>query len=84
MSLINNILSDATAGISQFKSNPMATIKEADGDVIAILNRNKPAFYAVPPELYEIMIEQLEDIELLEMARLAANGETVEVSLDDL
>ncbi len=70
MSLTNNILTDVSAGLTQLKSNSMGVLEEGHGAAIAILNRNKPAFYAVPVELYEHMVEQLENAELMKMAIL--------------
>ena len=84
MSAINNILTDVSAGITQLKSDPMGVIAEADGAPVAILNRNKPAFYAVPCALFESMMEQLEDMELNSLADSAADDETVKVNLGDL
>ena len=44
--------------------NPMGTVAEGEGDAVAILNRNEPAFYCVPPELYAYYRELAEDAEL--------------------
>ncbi|PVY79156.1 antitoxin StbD [Tamilnaduibacter salinus] len=78
------VYSDITASISELKKNPMATVSEGEGLPIAILNRNKPAFYCVPPEVYEALIERLEDEDLAAIVEQRRGGETVEVSLDDL
>ncbi|EFH5090196.1 type II toxin-antitoxin system Phd/YefM family antitoxin, partial [Escherichia coli] len=47
------ILSDTSASVSELKKNPMATVSAGEGYPVAILNRNQPAFYCVPAELYE-------------------------------
>lgn len=62
----------------------MATIREAEGETIAILNRNKPAFYCVAPEVYEHMMELIEDAELARIVREREGEERIEVSWDDL
>ena len=46
-----------TASISDLKKNPTEVALSGDGEAVAILNRNKPAFYCVPPELYQRMID---------------------------
>lgn len=85
MSLTNNILTDVSAGLTQLKANPMGVLEEGHGAPVAILNRNKPVFYAVPTALYEQMVEELENIELMKMAQEAYDkGEFVEVDLDNL
>lgn len=49
-----------TASITEFKSNPMAIAACGGGEAVAILNRNTPAFYCAPVELYHAMIVRLE------------------------
>jgi len=84
MSTINNILADSSASISDLKKNPMATVAAADGFPIAILNHNRPAFYCIPAATWELIFDQLEDIELASIANSRMGGESVKVSLDDL
>ena len=61
----NIILTDISASVSELKKNPMATVNAGDGYPVAILNRNQPAFYCVPAELYEKILDALDDQELL-------------------
>ena len=84
--MTERILSEMTASISELKMNPMQVINSACGEVITILNRNKPAFYCVPPEIYEAMLDMLDDIELAEIVRSRENerGEKIKVNIDDL
>lgn len=42
----------------------MAIVSAGDGFPVAILNRNQPAFYCVPAELYEQMPDAIDDQEL--------------------
>ena len=78
------ILTDHIAGISELKANPMKTVLSAGGATVAILNRNQPAFYAVPPETYEYFMELAENAELMEIVRKRQDQEAVEVDLDEL
>ena len=41
------ILADISIGISELKKSPMAIIARGEGAPVAVLNRNKPVFYAV-------------------------------------
>lgn len=82
--MTNTIITDISAGITQLKTNPMGVIEEANGAPVAILNRNKPAFYAVPCELFESMMEEREDSQLMMMAEDALiRNDFVEVDIDD-
>jgi antitoxin StbD len=62
----------------------MGTIREAAGETVVILNRNEPAFYAVPPERYEAMMELIDDMQLAELVRQRRGGPTVRVDIDEL
>lgn len=52
-----------TATISQVKINPMAVFNTAVDFPVQIQNRNKTAGYFVGKDLFEKMINYLEDIE---------------------
>lgn len=73
-----------TASITELKKSPMDTVLAGKGESVAILNRNTPAFYCVPADLYETMMEQLEELELNKIADARANQKRVRVNIDDL
>lgn len=62
----------------------MKVVNEGFGEAVAILNRNTPAFYCVPAELYEEMMDLIEDRELIKLAEQVDTTETVKVSINDL
>ncbi|NWO04724.1 MAG: type II toxin-antitoxin system Phd/YefM family antitoxin, partial [Alteromonadaceae bacterium] len=64
--------------------NPMAAVGAGEGLPIAVLNRNKPAFYCVPAEMYEAMLERLDDQELIKLIESRRSEQSVPVNLDDL
>lgn len=79
------ILSNTAASITDLKRNPMGTVQEGEGNPVAILNRNEPAFYCVPPELFAWYVELAEDALLNQLADERMKSlEIVSVSLDDL
>ncbi|MFZ4537752.1 type II toxin-antitoxin system Phd/YefM family antitoxin [Propionivibrio sp.] len=78
------ILSETVASISDLKKNPMGTVAAGEGFPVAILNRNAPAFYCVPADVYESMMERLDDIELNAIADARAGQNVTKVSLDEL
>jgi antitoxin StbD len=84
MSATYPILADISAGISELKKNPMSVIEQGEGLPIAILNRNKPVFYAIPAEAYETLLDKLEDMELAEIVRARRDEPEIKVSLDAL
>ncbi|GAA6132791.1 type II toxin-antitoxin system Phd/YefM family antitoxin [Halopseudomonas sabulinigri] len=78
------ILAEVAASVTDLKRDPMGTLREGHGKPVVILNRNEPAFYAVPPALYEAMLDQLDDLKLAELVRSRLGEPTVAVDIDDL
>ncbi|MFJ9991240.1 type II toxin-antitoxin system Phd/YefM family antitoxin [Pseudomonas putida] len=78
------VLADRAASVTDLKKDPMGTIREANGETVVILNRNEPAFYAVPPERYEAMMEMIDDLHLAELVRERCGEPTVRVDIDEL
>ena len=60
-------------------------IQESENGVIAILNRNQPAFYCLTPEIFPYMQELIEDAELVRIAeKRKAEGCFIDVDINDL
>ncbi|MFM9974989.1 MAG: type II toxin-antitoxin system Phd/YefM family antitoxin [Beijerinckiaceae bacterium] len=78
------VLARMTASVTELKRNPMGTLAAAEGETIAILNRNEPAFYCVPAKAYEAMLDRLEDAELNALADARVDESVVIVSIDEL
>ena len=76
------ILSDTSASVSELKKNPMATVNAGAGFPVAILNRNQPVFYCVPAELYEQIMEALDDHELAELVNRRRHQPLLDIDLD--
>jgi len=83
---METILSDLSVSMSEFKKNPNGALRESGGQAVAVLSHNKPAFYMVPPDRYEAMLEEISDMHLVRVVkeRLKQKGRAIEVSLDDL
>ncbi len=82
--MTTRILTEAAASISELKANPMKVALSADGEPIAVLNRNEPAFYCVPAEAYEYLMDRVEDLELIALSEQRKNEASVKVNLNDL
>lgn len=82
--MVTPILADATTSISELKKNPMAVVEDADGFPVAVLNRNQPAFYCVPAEAYEVLMDKLEDVELAQIVSQRQGDSELEVNIDEL
>lgn len=84
MAMTFPVLADVAASVTDLKKDPMGTIREGNGETVVILNRNEPAFYAVPPDLYEAMLEMIDDMSLAETIRARRDEPSIEVNIDEL
>jgi antitoxin StbD len=82
--MTTRILTEMAASISELKANPMRVALSGDGEPIAVLNRNEPAFYCIPAEAYEYLMDRIEDLELITLAEKRKSEESVKVNLNDL
>jgi len=82
--MTTRILTEAAASISELKANPMKVALSADGEPVAVLNRNEPAFYCVPADAYEMLMDYIEDLELIAIAEARKDEECIKVNLDEL
>jgi antitoxin StbD len=82
--MTTRILTEAAASISELKANPMKVALSADGEPVAVLNRNEPAFYCVPAAAYESLMDHIDDLELLAIAETRKHDKTVKVDINDL
>lgn len=83
---MQKILTNFTVSMSDLKKNPAAVLRQAGDDPVAVLNHNKPAFYMVPPALFEALLDEIEDhrMESLASRRLHDVDNAVEVDFDSL
>jgi antitoxin StbD len=82
--MTHQLLTETAASISELKANPMKVVASGNGMPVVVLNRNEPAFYCVPANAYEAMMEMVDDLELLKLVKKRQQEKSVKVSLDDL
>lgn len=78
------IQADVAVSLTDLKRDPMGALNKGGGEAVVILNRNKPAFYAVPPARYAAMLELIDDMRLAEIVESRQGEPTVTVVIDDL
>lgn len=83
---MEHIFANLSVSVTELKKNPSALLKEANGETVAILNHNKPAAYLVPANVYEKMLDLIEDFELSDLIneRLKEQDKAIPVKLNDL
>ena len=80
------ILANYTASITELKKSPTQLLKDAGDEAVAILNHNVASAYLVPSELYEKMMDIIDDYYLSQIVkeRLNDNEKPIRVDIDDL
>lgn len=81
---MQNILADIAVSVSELKKNPSAVLSGAQGWPVAVLNHNKVMGYMVPAEIFEAMMERLDDLDLADLIKLRQHEKPVPVDIDDL
>jgi antitoxin StbD len=85
---MQSLLSELTISMSEFKKNPAKILRDAKSQPVAVLNHNKAAFYMVDPVLFEALLDEVEDAQLLPVlkARIAsaAAGNYTVVDIDNV
>ncbi|SEN44482.1 antitoxin StbD [Pseudomonas sp. ok272] len=81
---MQNVLADMAVSVSELKKNPTAVLQGAQGGPVAVLNHNRVMGYMVPADVFESMMERLDDLELAELVRARSHETPIPVSLDDL
>ena len=78
------LLACVAASVTELKRDPMGTVSAGEGGPVAILNRNQPAFYCIPAQAFEALLDKLEDLELNALADARTNQSEIAVTLDAL
>ncbi|MBK5538275.1 type II toxin-antitoxin system Phd/YefM family antitoxin [Pseudomonas sp. TH05] len=81
---MQSVLADKAVSVSELKRNPSAVLSGAQGGPVAVLNHNRVMGYMVPADVFEAMMERLDDLELAEIVRARSKETPISVSLDDL
>jgi antitoxin StbD len=85
MRKMQTLLTGLTVSMSDFKNNPAKVLRDADKRPVAVLNHNKAAFYMVAPEVFETLLDELEDARLAPIIKQReARGKFVKVNVKDL
>lgn len=66
---MQSVLANIAVSVSELKKNPSAVLSGAQGRPVAVLNHNRVMGYMVPAEVFEAMMERLDDLDLTELVR---------------
>ncbi|NWL21276.1 antitoxin [Pseudomonas umsongensis] len=81
---MQNAFAEIAVSVSELKKDPLAVLSGAHGSAVAILNHDRVMGYMVPADVFEVMMERLDDLELVELVRARRNETPVPVELNNL
>ena len=56
---MQTLLVEQAVSMSEFKKNPAAILRQAQGRPVAVLNHNRVGFYLLDPQLLERLLNEL-------------------------
>ncbi len=81
---MQRLAAQVAVSVSDLKKSPSAVMAGASGETVAVLNHNRVMAYMVPAEIYEAMLERLDDMALVDTIQARASERPVRISLDEL
>lgn len=79
---MQEIFSNYTATITDLKKDPMSVL--GFDEPVAVLNRNQVVGYCVPTDLYDCMMDMLEDVQLAKIIKSREGQKRIKVEWDEL
>lgn len=73
---MQTLLTELAVSMSEFKKNPAAVLRQAQGQPVAVLNHNKVDFYLLTPRLLEQLLASARgaETEAMRTAPVSASG----------
>ncbi len=56
--IMQTLLVDLAVSMTEFKKNPAAVLRQAEGRPLAVLNHNAVGFYVLSPALLEALLDE--------------------------
>ena len=55
--MVHKIHAEYAVSLSDFKKNPLKSLQDSDGEIVAVLDKNEPVFYCFPLDMMDIFVE---------------------------
>lgn len=79
---MDTIYADYSISMSEFKKNPAQVLRTAGEKPVAVLNHNRPAFYMITPKLFEALVDELAERDLVELVRQRLTRKDTAIEVD--
>lgn len=84
---MDKVLTPIVTSVSDFRSDMPGTLRRAKNEPFAVLSNNKPSFYVLSPERYELITELLFDLDIAQLVEdrvKSAEKRSIVVDIDEL
>lgn len=68
--------------VSELKRNPGQILSGSKGQPVAVLNHNRVMAYMLEPQVYEAMLERLDELDLIEIIKARSGEIGIPVDID--
>jgi antitoxin StbD len=82
--VMQRVEASVSVSVSDLKKSPSSIVEAAAGEPVAILNHNRVMAYLVPADVYETMLDRLDDLSLVEISKARAGEKGEPVDIDEL
>lgn len=73
-----------SVSISDLKKNPSGVILESSGEAVAILNHNRPTAYLLAAQVFEAIMDRLDDADLARIVNERQGETSLAVNIHEL
>ena len=83
---MQSLYAKRAASVTELKKNPGVLLQDAKGEPVVILNHNKPMAYFLSAELFEGLMELIDDkaLAVLVAERQVEKDKAIEVNIEEL
>lgn len=83
---MSKILSNYSVNIKELQKAPSKILKEANGNAVVIMDKGEACAYLVPSDLYEKIVDIIDDFQLSKDVEIALNSneQAIHVDLNEL
>jgi len=81
---MHTIYAETVVSVDELKRDTASVLERSESEPVAIFDHDQPAAYLISAELYESLLDTLDDLALGDLVKQRQGRERIRVSIDDL
>ena len=81
---MHTIYAETVVAVDELKRDPASVLEQSENEPVAIFDHDQPTAYLISAELYESLLDALDDLALAELVKQRQGQERIRVSIRDL